>query len=79
VRVVPIAIYGSIDIQKKGSRLINPGKVRVTILPPVSFDDIYDLDTKKFCSAASSRVRHRLLDVLEKGEVIRQAEKIIAV
>jgi len=78
VKVVPISIDGSIDIQKKGSPLISPGKVRVTILPPISFDDIYDLDTKKFCSAASSRVRRSLLDVLEKSEVIRQAEKIVA-
>ncbi|MDD5173466.1 MAG: lysophospholipid acyltransferase family protein [Candidatus Omnitrophota bacterium] len=79
VRVVPVAIDGSIDIQKKGSPLISPGKVKVTILPPVSFDDIYDLDTKKFCLTASNRVRRSLLDVLEKSEVIRQAEKIIAI
>ena len=79
VRVVPVAIDGSIDIQKKGSPLISPGKVKVTILPPISFDDIYDLGTKEFCSAASNRVRHSLLDVLEKSAVVRQAEKIVAV
>ena len=62
-----------------GSPLISPGKVKVTILPPVSFDDIYNLGTKEFCSAASSRVRRSLLDVLEKSEVVRQAEKIIAI
>jgi 1-acyl-sn-glycerol-3-phosphate acyltransferase len=79
VRVVPVAIDGSIDIQKKGSSLISPGKVKVTILPPVSFEDIYRLDAKEFCSVASGRVRQALLDVLEKSEVIRQAEKIVAV
>ena len=79
VRVVPVAIDGSIDIQKKGSPLISPGKVKVTILPPISFDDIYGLETKEFCSAASSRVRQSLLDVLEKSEVLRQAEKIVAI
>jgi len=79
VRVVPVAIDGSIDIQRKGSKLISPGKVKVTILPPIDFDDIYNLGTKKFCSAASNRVRQALLNVLEKSEVIRQAEKIIAV
>ena len=78
VRVVPIAIDGSINIQKKGSKLIHPGKVNVTILPPVSFDDIYHFNTKDFCSIASNRVRRALLDVLEKTEVIRQAEKIVA-
>jgi len=79
VRVVPVAIDGSIDIQKKGSSLISPGKVKVTILPPISFDDIYNLGTKDFCSAASNRVRRSLLDVLEKSEVVRQAEKIVAI
>ncbi len=79
VRVVPVAIDGSIDIQKKGSPLISPGNVKVTILPPISFDDIYNLDAKEFCSVASSRVRHSLLDVLEKSEVVRQAERIVAV
>lgn len=78
VRVVPVAIDGSIDIQKKGSSLISPGKVKVTILPPINFDDIYNLETKEFCSAASNRVRRLLLDVLEKSEVVRQAEKIVA-
>ncbi|MDP3729933.1 MAG: lysophospholipid acyltransferase family protein [Candidatus Omnitrophota bacterium] len=79
VRVVPVAINGSIDIQRKGSHLIAPGKVKVNILPPIGFDDIYNLGTKEFCSAASNRVRRSLLDVLEKSEVIRQAEKIVAV
>ncbi len=78
VRVVPVAIDGSIDIQKKGSPLIRPGKVKVTILQPISFDDIYNLGTKEFCSAASGRVRRSLLDVLEKSEIVRQAEKIVA-
>lgn len=78
VRVVPIAIDGSINIQKKGSKLINPGKVKVTILPPVSFDDIYQLSAKEFCAAASNRVRQALLDALEKSDVVRQAEKIVA-
>ena len=79
VRVVPVAIDGSIDIQKKGSPLISPGKVKVTILPPISFDDIYNLDAREFCSIASSRVRRSLLDVLEKSEIVRQAEKIVAI
>jgi len=79
VRVVPVAIAGSIDIQKKGSSLISPGKVKVTILPPINFDDIYNLGTKEFCLAASDRVRRSLLDVLEKSEVIRQAERIVAI
>jgi 1-acyl-sn-glycerol-3-phosphate acyltransferase len=64
VRVVPIAIDGSIDIQKKGSRLITPGNVKVSILPPISFDDIHHLDNKEFCTAASQRVRGALLKKL---------------
>lgn len=79
VRVVPIAIDGSVDIQKKGSHLISPGKVKVTILPPISFDDIYSLNTKEFCAAASNRVRSSLLDILEKSEVVKQAEKLVAI
>ena len=79
VRVVPVAIDGSIDIQKKGSPLISPGRVKVTILPPISFDDIYDSETKEFCAAASNRVRRSLLDVLEKSEIVRQAERIVAI
>ncbi|MCX5668045.1 MAG: lysophospholipid acyltransferase family protein [Candidatus Omnitrophica bacterium] len=79
VRVIPVAIDGSIDIQKKGSPLISPGRVKVTILPPISFDDIYNLETREFCSAASNRVRRSLLDVLEKSAVVRHAEKIVAI
>jgi len=75
VRVVPIAIDGSINIQKKGSKLITPGKVKVTILPPVSFDDIYHLDIKEFCLTASNRVRQALLEVLEKKDTVSQTEK----
>ena len=67
VRVVPIAIDGSIDIQKKGSRLIKPGVVAVDILPPVSFEDIYGLETKEFCQEASNRVRESLLKALKKA------------
>ncbi len=78
VRVVPVAIDGSIDILKKGSSLISPGKVKVTILPPIGFDDVYNLNTKEFCLAASNRVRSSLLDILEKSEAVRQAEKIVA-
>jgi len=76
VRVVPIAIDGSINIQKKGSKLISPGKVKVTILPPVSFDDIHHLDIKEFCLTASNRVRQVLLEVLEKKDTVSQAERI---
>jgi 1-acyl-sn-glycerol-3-phosphate acyltransferase len=76
VRVVPVAIDGSIDIQKKGSKLITPGNVKVTILPPISFDDIYHLDIKWFCSRASDRVRQALLEALEKKDTANQAEKV---
>jgi len=75
VRVVPIAIDGSINIQKKGSKLISPGKVKVTILPPIGFDDIYHMGIKEFCSAASGRVRQALLEVLEKKDTVSRAER----
>ncbi|NQT32902.1 MAG: 1-acyl-sn-glycerol-3-phosphate acyltransferase [Candidatus Omnitrophica bacterium] len=65
VRVVPVAINGSMNIQKKGSKLIHPGKVKVKILPPVSFDGLYPLDNKEFSSAAANRVREALLIALE--------------
>jgi len=64
VRVVPVAIDGSVNIQKKGSKLINPGRVKVNILPPVDLSDIYHLDNKEFAIAASNRVRSALSDVL---------------
>lgn len=68
VRVIPIAINGSINIIKKGSRLIYPGKINVTILPPINFDDLYQLENKEFCLSASERVRKALLTVLEDAE-----------
>ena len=68
VRVVPICIDGSTNIQPKGSKLISPGKVKIKILPPVSFDDLYSLENKEFSSAASSRVREALLGALENKE-----------
>ena len=63
--MVPIVIDGSINIQKKGSRLIRPGKVRVKILHPVSFNKLYSLDNKEFSSTAANRVREALLLALE--------------
>ena len=78
VRVVPVAIDGSIDIQRKGSRLISPGKVKVTILPPISFEDIYNLKTREFCSTASNRVRCSLLGALDKSQIVRKAKRIVA-
>lgn len=78
VRVAPIAIDGSIKIQKKGSKLISPGAVKVTILPPISFDDIYDLDVKGFCSVASDRVRQALLLALGKQDTVVVAEKMVS-
>ena len=68
VRVVPIAIDGSINIQKKGSKLIRPGRVKIKILPPVGFDELYSLDNKEFSSAAANRVREALLLSLEHIE-----------
>jgi 1-acyl-sn-glycerol-3-phosphate acyltransferase len=62
--VVPVVIDGSIKVQKKGSRLIYPGRVEVKILPPVSFEDIYHLEKKEFCIAASNRVRETLYTAL---------------
>jgi len=60
VRVVPVVIDGSTNIQPKGSKGVNPGKVRIKILPPVSFDDLYHLENKEFSVAASNRVREAL-------------------
>ncbi|MFC1479904.1 lysophospholipid acyltransferase family protein [Candidatus Omnitrophota bacterium] len=68
VRVVPISIDGSTNIQRKGSKSINPGKVKIKILPPVSFDDLYPLENKEFSSTAASRVRGALLRALENKE-----------
>ena len=72
VRVVPIAIDGSINIIKKGSKIIYPGKVEVNILPSISFDDLYRLEKKEFCLAASNRVRQVLLTVLEGKDLVHQ-------
>lgn len=72
VRVVPVAIGGSMKIIKKGSLLMNPGTVKVTILPPISFNDLYDLDTKQFCSAASSRVREPLAAALQRKDAVSE-------
>jgi 1-acyl-sn-glycerol-3-phosphate acyltransferase len=68
VRVVPISIDGSTNIQRRGSKSINPGKVKITILPPVSFDDLYPLENKEFSSTAANRVREILLRALEGKE-----------
>jgi len=65
VRVVPIFIDGSIHIQKKGSSLIYPGKVKVHILPPICLNDLYQLENKTFSSAAAERIREALLTVKE--------------
>jgi 1-acyl-sn-glycerol-3-phosphate acyltransferase len=77
VRVVPICIDGSTKVQPKGSKLITPGKVKITILPPVSFDDLYSLENKEFSKEASNRVREVLQDVLggKKSPAPKAVEK----
>ena len=75
VRVVPICIDGSTNIQRKGSKSISPGTVKVTILPPVSFDDLYPLENKEFSKMALNRVREALLETLNKKEEITQEVK----
>ncbi len=67
VRVVPIVIDGSTNIQRKGSKSINPGRVKVKILPPVAFDDLYSLDNKEFSYAALNRVRESLMTELRNS------------
>ena len=68
-KVVPVAIDGSRDIQREGSKLIYPGKVKVKILPQISFDDLYHLENKEFSLAAANRAREVLLAALESEEV----------
>ena len=75
VRVVPIAIEGSINIMRKGSKTINPGKVKVSILPPVSLNDIYGLENKEFCLEAAARVRSPLSSVLGNGKALIDKKK----
>jgi len=74
VKVCPIAIDGSTNIIKKGHKIIHPGKVKVTILPAVSFDDLYFLSKKEFCVAALKRVRKTLSAVLEGKELVLEKE-----
>ena len=66
VKVVLVAIEGSRDVQRGGSKLISPGVVKVKILPQISFDDLYHLDNKEFSLAASKRAREALLKALEE-------------
>lgn len=68
VRVVPIAIDGSIDVLRRGSKIIYPGKVQVNVLPPIGFDDLYHLENKEFRLAAADRVKQALLTVLESKD-----------
>ena len=77
VRVVPIAIDGSIDIIKKGGKIICPGKVKVNILGPISFEDLYQLENKEFCLAAAGRVREALLTVLDGKESNKHKEDMV--
>ncbi len=75
VRVVPIAIEGSIKIMRKGTKAINSGTVKVSILPPVTFEDIYGLENKEFCMEAATRVRNSLLSALNSGDVLAGQKK----
>lgn len=46
VDIVPITIEGTRNIMKKGSLLISPAKVKVTVLPAIKTEE-YDGDTKR--------------------------------
>ena len=68
VKVIPIAINGSVNFIKKGSRIIYPTKIKVDIFPVIDFSDLYHLESKDFCLASSERVRKVLLTVLPGEE-----------
>lgn len=42
--------------------------MKVKILPPVSFDELYALDNKEFSSAAANSVRESLILAVEHAE-----------
>ncbi len=67
VRVVPIAIDGSTNIQRRGTKSITPGTVKIKILPPVNFEDLYSLENKAFSAEAANRVREVLLTALDSN------------
>lgn len=60
VPIVPVAIDGSIDMMKKGSLIIRPAKVHITVLAPIMPETYETADTGALSETVRSAVEARL-------------------
>jgi len=64
VPVVPIAIAGTYNIMPRGSLLIYPGKVKITIGKPILFNDIKG-SKKEMYEKNLLRIRNSIIELME--------------
>lgn len=64
VPIIPVAIDGSCRVQRKHTRTVHPGTIRVTIFPPIPTKDLVASDR----DALMEMVRHPISRALEAGE-----------
>jgi 1-acyl-sn-glycerol-3-phosphate acyltransferase len=59
--IVPVLVYGTREVIRRGSILLHPGKIHVHLLEPVSVEG-YDYDDR---DALAEKVRSRIAEALE--------------
>lgn len=66
VPMVPVAISGSINMMKKGSLIIHPAAVTVTISPPVPTESYAHTDTVVLCDTVKQTIAGHMAAAKEK-------------
>lgn len=67
--VVPLAVDGARDIMPRGSFLMYRHPVTVTVLPPVSADQVQAMDTRELAWLVKSQIAQALgQDVTANGD-----------
>lgn len=56
VPIVPVAIDGTANIMEKNNNIMKPAEVRLTILPPISVDEIKTMDSKTLAAHVQSLI-----------------------
>ena len=56
VPIVPVAIRGTSTIMEKNKGWIKPGKVTITVLPPLAYDQYKEMDTKLLLSTIQESI-----------------------
>lgn len=58
--IIPVAIDGTINIMKKGEKIISPGSVDLKVLKPLNIPDEFHRDTRYIANLAKNKIQESL-------------------